>query len=202
MEGSRGQWLVGGPQTVGLTFRACLDLESLELTGDSVVDSSLRRHVSDLVYRVDLLSDGGPAYLYLLFEHKSHPDVLVALQLLRYMSRLWERMLDQGHKPPLPPVVPLVFYNLLRNLVEAAATADSIEGFREDLETPVARFSLRAKFHPGYARIVASDSTQRAGPGGRCAATVATGIGFPSLLPQRLCRLHRETAPSRAQRRQ
>lgn len=90
---------------------ACLDLESLEMTGDSFVEPKLREHISDIVYRANLLSDGSPTYVYVLLEHNSQPDPLVGLQLLRYTVRLWERALDQGHGLPLPPVVPVVFYH-------------------------------------------------------------------------------------------
>ena len=88
----------------------CLDLGTLEVTGDTFVDPELRLHVSDLVCRA-ALRDGGEAYVYVLFEHKSRPDKLVALQLLRYMARLWGRAVRAGRKVPFPPVVPVVFYH-------------------------------------------------------------------------------------------
>ena len=87
-----------------------LDLDSLEITRDSFVDPELRTHLSDLVYRVDL-AEGGGAYVYLLFEHKSHPDRSVAFQLLRYVTRLWDQALRQGEAFPLPPVIPVVLYH-------------------------------------------------------------------------------------------
>lgn len=90
--------------------RRCLDLRTLELTGDSFVDPELRMHASDLVCRARL-QEGGDAYVYILFEHKSHPAQLVALQLLRYMARLWDQVLREGRRPPLPPVIPVVFYH-------------------------------------------------------------------------------------------
>jgi hypothetical protein len=47
--------------------------------------------------------------LYLLFEHQSAEDPRIALRLLGYMVRIWERF--AVHKPAtvkLPPVFPLV----------------------------------------------------------------------------------------------
>ena len=44
-----------------------------------------------------------------MFEHKSYPDPLIALQLLRYMVRIWEQSLKQQQS--LLPIVPLVFYH-------------------------------------------------------------------------------------------
>ncbi len=89
---------------------SALDLASLEVTRDSFVDADLRSHLADLVCRAEL-RDGGPAYLYLLFEHKSSPTVGVAFQLLRYVVRLWSHALRQGEAFPLPPIIPVVFYH-------------------------------------------------------------------------------------------
>jgi len=60
---------------------AQLDLSSLEPTKDSFVDPKLQAHYSDLVFRVRLRS-GRPAFLYLLFEHKSRPDRFAPLRPL------------------------------------------------------------------------------------------------------------------------
>jgi predicted transposase/invertase (TIGR01784 family) len=86
-----------------------VDLNTLELQKDTFVDPELREHFSDLLYRVEQ-ADGEEAYVYLLLEHKSSPDVWVALQLLRYMVRIWERAQRQKVKR-LPPVIPLVVYH-------------------------------------------------------------------------------------------
>jgi predicted transposase/invertase (TIGR01784 family) len=86
-----------------------LDLNSLEIQKDSFIDNDLREHFSDLLYRV-MLRNGNEANVYLLFEHKSSPDVQVALQLLRYMVRHWERAQREKVKP-LPPVIPIVVYH-------------------------------------------------------------------------------------------
>jgi hypothetical protein len=56
------------------------------------------------------LHDGQIAYVYFLFEHKSYPDRLVALQLLRYLARFWEQQVSAGQFP-LPPIMPLVVYH-------------------------------------------------------------------------------------------
>ena len=88
---------------------AVLDLNSLELQKDSFIDPELREHFSDLLYRVQQ-RDGNEANVYLLLEHKSSPDVQVALQLLRDMVRHWERAQREKVKP-LPPIIPVVVYH-------------------------------------------------------------------------------------------
>ena len=51
-----------------------------------------------MVYRV-ALKEGGSVYVYLLFEHKSHPEPQVALYLLSCMVQLWNQRLKQNLKP-------------------------------------------------------------------------------------------------------
>jgi len=89
---------------------AQLDLSSLEATKDSFVDPKLQAHYSDLVFRVRLRS-GRPAFLYLLFEHKSRPDRFARLQLLRYTVELWDDWHRDHPRALLPPVFPVLFYH-------------------------------------------------------------------------------------------
>ncbi len=86
----------------------CLDLSSLEAAHESFVDDDLRQSHSDLVFTVGLVG-GGQAVVYLLFEHKSHPDPLTVFQLLKYIVRINERRLREGL--PLCCVIPLVIYH-------------------------------------------------------------------------------------------
>jgi putative YhgA-like transposase len=66
-----------------------LEPESLTIAKDSFVDETLAEHYSDLLYRVQL-KVGKDVYIYLLFEHKSAPAPRVALDLLRYLVRIWD----------------------------------------------------------------------------------------------------------------
>lgn len=88
---------------------ALLDLSGLELLKDSFVDAELRKHFSDLLYRAPM-RDGGEAFIYILFEHKSRPDEWVAFQLLRYEVKIWEPM-ARSREGKLPPIFPVVFYH-------------------------------------------------------------------------------------------
>ena len=85
-----------------------MDLTSLEPRQGSFVDPDMREHMTDLLFRVRLHS-GDEAHVYVLFEHKSAPDRLVALQLLRYLVCIWDEARRRGEK--LTPVIPLVFYH-------------------------------------------------------------------------------------------
>src|SRR3712207_4547968 len=65
-----------------------LDFSALEISKDSFSDPALQEHLSDLLYKVTL-HECTETHIYVLFEHKSYPERLVAFQLLRYMVRIW-----------------------------------------------------------------------------------------------------------------
>lgn len=87
---------------------ALLDLNTLTIARESFVDETLRPHYSDVLYHVRL-RDGNEGYVAVLFEHKSYADRWVALQVLRYMVRIWEQQRKQD--VPLTPVIPVVVYH-------------------------------------------------------------------------------------------
>ena len=99
-----------------------LDLDRVSrLEQDAFIDEELREHFADLIFRVPLLGDaqGRVAFIYVLFEHKSQPEPLVAFQLLRYMVRKWERSAARG-RGTLPIIIPLVVYHGAAGLARAA----------------------------------------------------------------------------------
>ena len=92
---------------------AGLDFDGLETLRDSFVDEELADHFSDLLFRVPTQDErgrgGAPIQIAVLLEHKSYPEPQVALQLLRYMVRIWERAVADGE--PLLPTLSVVFYH-------------------------------------------------------------------------------------------
>jgi predicted transposase/invertase (TIGR01784 family) len=87
---------------------ALLDLSTLEISKDTFIDPDLQEHFSDLLYKITL-HQGQETFVYVLFEHKSYPDTLIAFQLLHYMVRIWEQSLRQNQ--PFRPILPLVVYH-------------------------------------------------------------------------------------------
>ncbi len=90
-------------------FTAVLDWQRLEVSKDTFVDEELSAHFSDLLCQIGLKS-GKAVFVYILIEHKSSPAPWVALQLLRYMLKIWaQKPLRRGTH--LPVIFPLVFYH-------------------------------------------------------------------------------------------
>ena len=66
-----------------------IDINTLEPQKDSFINKDLEEVFSDLLFKVDMNREQG--YLYLLFEHKSYQSRNIAVQLLKYMSEIWDR---------------------------------------------------------------------------------------------------------------
>ena len=83
-----------------------VDLSELEIQNSSHVDEELSEVFSDMVFRTKINQRDG--YLYFLFEHKSYPDRMVALQLLTYMVRIWNRNVNKKLDTHIPMIIPMV----------------------------------------------------------------------------------------------
>jgi predicted transposase/invertase (TIGR01784 family) len=111
--------LLSNPESAGCLLRerlpkdvaAILGPEPPELVDGTFVDGEFREHLTDRLFRMKTLK-GEDALVYLVVEHKSYPDRRTAFQLLRYMSRIWERMaMEAPNWEQLPPIFPLVVYH-------------------------------------------------------------------------------------------
>ena len=94
-------------------LQKCFDLDTLRLENTTYVDKKLRKHYSDLVFSVRLVDyENQFARIYLLFEHKSSPDPLTGVQVLKYMALQWLELQDQYMlvDGKLPPIIPIVIY--------------------------------------------------------------------------------------------
>jgi predicted transposase/invertase (TIGR01784 family) len=89
---------------------ARLDLDRLTQVPDSFVDEALKWRYSDLLFTAPL--DGHQAFIYVLVEHQSRTDPLMAFRMLRYVIRIWDHYL-RGHQQArrLPVVIPLVVHH-------------------------------------------------------------------------------------------
>ena len=86
-----------------------LDLGRLAPVPGSFVDEALRWRHSDVLFTAPL--DGRDAFVYVLVEHQSSDDPLMAFRVLRYVTRIWDQY-EREHPGArrLPAVIPLVVY--------------------------------------------------------------------------------------------
>ncbi len=91
-----------------------IDWNALRLEPGSFIDSQFRHCQSDLLFSAPFGTPGGPeeggrprCCFYFLLEHFSGPAPLAPLQVLRYMTRIWEgRPAEAAGR--LPVIVPVV----------------------------------------------------------------------------------------------
>jgi hypothetical protein len=87
-----------------------LELDQLTRVPASFVDEALKWRYSDLLFTAPL--DGRDAFVYLLAEHQSSTDSLMAFRMLRYVTRIWDQHLrDHPRALQLPAVIPLVVHH-------------------------------------------------------------------------------------------
>ena len=86
-----------------------VDLTDINIAKDSFVDKELKESFSDILYNVSINDRDG--YIYLLFEHKSYLDKMTPVQLLSYITDIWELHENQSTEDKLPPIIPILIYH-------------------------------------------------------------------------------------------
>lgn len=126
---------------------AYVDWSSLALQPGSYIDDRFRASESDLLYRVQLSDMGegqSDGFVYLLFEHQRQEDRWLALRLLGYLVRIWDRFLRQSPQADiLPIVIPIVLAQNRRKWAVAPR-------FRALLGLPVGKESVWTQFVPDF----------------------------------------------------
>jgi len=103
----------------------------------SFVDEALKWRHSDVLFTAPL--DGRDAFVYVLVEHQSSDDPLMAFRVLRYITRIWDQYeRDHPNARRLPAVIPLVVYQGDDNWTSPVQLLDVI-----DLN-PAAKQEMRA----------------------------------------------------------
>jgi predicted transposase YdaD len=109
--------LMSSPEIAGFFIRERVPADIAALLSDappvllpgSFVDDHLTAHHTDLLFGVALRDCAiTSAFVYVLMEHKSTPEPMTRLQLLRYMTRIWDREHRDSDAPPLTPILPIV----------------------------------------------------------------------------------------------
>ncbi|KAJ6625043.1 Recombination-promoting nuclease pSLT051 [Pseudolycoriella hygida] len=89
---------------------ALIDRTTLKLEKDSFIESDLSETISDILFSVKFNDKDG--YIFLLLEHQSTVDQLMAFRLFKYMINICDRYLTTNPKAKrLPLIYPLVLYN-------------------------------------------------------------------------------------------
>jgi len=97
-------------------LKTALDMARAQHVPGSFVDEALSERHTDLLYRIPWRQDSDTEdreiLLYVIFEHQSTIDPMMAFRMTAYSVRVWEFWLQEhpGSKL-LPPILPLVLYH-------------------------------------------------------------------------------------------
>lgn len=109
-----------------------IDWGSLELSPASFVDERLSGRQADVLFT--LRCQGRKAYLYVLLEHQSTPEALMAFRLLRYVVRIWETFLiEHPESVRIPAIIPVVVHHSQRGWTAATDLCSLIDADAETL---------------------------------------------------------------------
>lgn len=85
-----------------------IDFNSLRLQKDTFVDERFKNHLVDLLYSANFGKETG--YIYVLFEHLSNPDEMIAFRMLKYITQITDLHLIKNKSKKIPLVYPIIFY--------------------------------------------------------------------------------------------
>lgn len=105
-----------------------IDLNNLKFQSRAHIDSVRKESIVDVLYKTTVKEQA--AYLYLLLEHQSTPDELMAFRLLKYSCNIMEEHLKNAKKKRLPLVYPMVLYHAKRPYPYSTDIKDIIDAPR------------------------------------------------------------------------
>ena len=141
------KWVFTRPEAAAVELRqvlppevsARLDWPTLHVRPGSYIDPKLTARHSDILYAVRLRDDQPrEALIYVLLEHQSSADRLMAWRLLRYVVRVWDGYVrDQtGPVVTLPLIIPIVLYQGPDGWTEPTRFSDLLD-IPDDLRSAV-----------------------------------------------------------------
>ncbi|MEM7153654.1 MAG: Rpn family recombination-promoting nuclease/putative transposase [Myxococcota bacterium] len=138
------KWVFTRPEAAAVQLRQALpsvlvdrlDWSTIAVQPGSYVDQELEERHSDVLYSVNFRESSSSALVYVLAEHQSSPDRMMAWRLFEYSSRVWSRYVRQQPEPVrhLPLLIPLLLYQgpngctQPRRLSELIDMPDSLRG--------------------------------------------------------------------------
>lgn len=114
-----------------------VDINKLDHEKGSFIEDELKGLYSDVLFRTNV--NGTEGYVYFLIEHKSYKEKRVALQLLKYIIKIWELKVGDDNNKKFPVVIPMVFYHNKREWNIDLSLSELIDGY-ETLPTKLLKY--------------------------------------------------------------
>jgi len=106
-----------------------IDFELLEIQPRSYINEVRQESEVDVLFKTTI--DGHEAYLYVLLEHQSKPDVLMPFRLLKYVCNIIDQHLKTHGKEKIPLIYPTVVYHGKRKYPYSTDLADLVDAPKE-----------------------------------------------------------------------
>ncbi len=106
-----------------------IDIETLTPLKDSFITDDLVESYSDLLFQVKI--NGRPGYVTFLFEHKSYQTNHISIQLLKYMTEVWDAKLTKEKEQDISIIIPIVIYHGINNWKKEKRISSLIAGFKD-----------------------------------------------------------------------
>jgi predicted transposase/invertase (TIGR01784 family) len=90
-------------------LRHIVELDKLELEPSSYIDDMRQEAIADILFKTQI--SGHIAYLYLIVDHQSRPDVLMPFRILKYTCNIIDKHLKETKSKRIPLILPLVVYH-------------------------------------------------------------------------------------------
>lgn len=89
---------------ISADIKEVVDLDSLELQSNSLLNEHLKEYFTDVVYHCKI-SKSQDAKLCFLFEHKSYPDSFLLLQVLYYLAATYRGQMENKQMALIIPII-------------------------------------------------------------------------------------------------
>jgi predicted transposase/invertase (TIGR01784 family) len=109
-----------------------IDFEQLEIQPRSHINDVRQESEVDVLFKTTI--DGHEAYLYLLLEHQSTPDVLMPFRLLKYLCNIIDQHLKTHGNNKIPLIYPAVIYHGKRKYPFSTNLAELVDAPKELVE--------------------------------------------------------------------
>ena len=136
---------------IGPPWLERLDFSTLEMVPAHYVSKELEQRESDVVWRLRYSPSGDWFYVYLLIEFQSRVERFMAVRVLTYLMLLYEDLILKHQLTSagkLPPAVPIVLYNGIRQWTAPLQVAELIESLPDhEAHTPLFEYLVIDEGH-------------------------------------------------------
>lgn len=106
-----------------------VDFDQLEIQPRSQINELRQESEVDVLFKTTI--DGSEAYLYLLLEHQSAPDILMPFRMLKYTCNIIDQHLKNHGNHKIPLIYPIVIYHGKRRYPYSTNLGDRVDAPKE-----------------------------------------------------------------------